>query len=450
MLFSRKETIMKISVLVVASVLVHATVMCGIHEEHFATLNLQPSASTDQIKTRCAQLRNKTHPDPHNDTGDAVQYQKVTRACAALKNIHALVPVSSQENHFQETKANNSTESNAANAQPAAAKGQERTFSVQNNFNSIVYDLPLRRSSLLYNFYDGPCERKSWLSLAGVGFGRSFTQERPEHTVFGGVIGSWRDFADRFWIELRTAVLSQHIRDDVEVSKEKKDKNHFGLDDIVVTMGYDPINEAGKYVSVYGLVGIPTHRKRIFDGDLAHLVGTGTVNVGGGLDAENEFFSTDDYSFSFFSNIRVLYRLPAKMARSAHSEKAADQARLAEDVDFANLTTAKSVTPEEDKVTFHAGGIADVLIGGQFRLGSHCFELGYDPTIPFGFKLVNCLDSELKLEGKALHKVYLSYSYAMHRNNGNPLMITAGLSRAMGREGDFRSLGGWLSLAIGF
>jgi hypothetical protein len=436
---------MKIFATVFAAVLVHAATICSIHEEHFATLKLSPNATTDHIKARCAQLRMKLHPDPHNELADAAQYHKVTEACNALKNIHGLVPLPPQndeKNHIDPQPA--STTDNRTPGQPPIPQNHEKTFSVQNNFNSLVYDLPLRRSSLLYTFYDGPCERKSWLSLTGLGLGKSFTRENnTAHTTFGGVVGTWRDFADRFWVELKTAILSQngsHAKG-TEDTKEKKDTNRFGIDDVVLTFGYDPITVASKYVSAYAFVGIPTHRKRVFDGDLTTLVGTGTVNIGGGFDAETEFFATDDYNLSFFTSTRVMYRLPVKMTKSAHSEKPAG-----EDVDFANLTTDKKTT--EDHVMFHAGGRADILIGGKFTFGSHGFEIGYDPTIPFSFNLENCPD-DLKLEGKTLHTVYLAYSYETYTSGGSPLFITAGLSRGMGRENDFRSLGGWLTVGVG-
>ncbi len=292
------------------------------------------------------------------------------------------------------------------------------------NAGSIVYNMPLRRSMLLYGLCE-PQGKKTWASLVPFGFNRTHDQTSVGE-VMGGLVGSLRDSAGKWWIDLTSALIY-----DNELSKNDTEngsfieRRAFGLDDFLITLGIDPFVESQAYCSFYGLVGIPTHRIKE-DAPLEFpLLGTGRYSVGGGCDAEYEYLSSPHYGLSLFSNLRLVYQVGTQMPIAFEK----------------NDTNERKLQP---------GYFADLLIGHGVRIGNHCIEIGYAPVIPFGFKREEGRQEvDIETRGNVRNNVYLSYAYAASIKD-YPVLFTLGISRGWLHEDESKTLIGWLAASVAF
>lgn len=323
---------------------------------------------------------------------------------------------------------------------------------------SAVYDMVLRRSLLSVMG-----RRTEGLRAPVSGFFMHHKDETKDEYRKGHFLGALVDArytCHTWWAEAMTAVAVETVKDFTHSKDDKaqerdcccSDNCHtdtqFRLDDILFSLGRDYDFEDGQSISFYGLVGVPTQSPDAFK---APLVGTGFYTLGAGFDGEYRFYEEQDYAISLIASGRLFH----SFKRRLH-------------VTFKEKNGKTSLVPAEDfnrqgVVKFDMGNRFDALVGVEYSLLDHRFELGYAPSVPFGqrIRIKNFKESicEWKKhespETACRHKVYGQYRVLLPLIDDCPIALGVGVSYGFhsSDEKDHHKghdITGWISASVQF
>lgn len=249
---------------------------------------------------------------------------------------------------------------------------------------------------------------------------KSLAIDIQEKRLSGGSILNFRYVAPKaWWAEVTTGIEHESVK--VRGTSCFKD-SRTGLDDIVLSAGYNMFPTENSQFVLYGLAGIPTRRKVTALEVQDTLVGTRFYSIGAGA----------EFSYSFINSLK-------------ESLIAILQARF---IHFFSRNWAP-VLPIDAQI--QPGNVTDLLFTLQYRKKKDIFELGYNPTF-FTDQAVILKTGKIEGPNFVRNSMYLSYARVIPEVPvlKTPMLLGAGINIGNSKRFETKILTFWLNISVIF
>lgn len=297
---------------------------------------------------------------------------------------------------------------------------------------TLVYSMKIRRAFAQARQLLGKEKRAIWaLSALPIAYSRTrhFSQKAPhvnireKRLVLGSIFNVRCIPSDASWFELTTAVENEQAKaKGVSNSPVLQPICHSrtGLDDIVISGGYNLYPTEKVQLVFYAIAGFPTHTKISVKDSLGTFVGTRFFSVGAGSEFSYSFINSLTRSLvGIFQNRYIHY-----FSRSWSPV----------------LPCCSTIQP---------GDLVDLLFAIKFREKREMFETGYNPTFFFNQSVKTPVAGKVRSEDFVRNGGYVTYAHLFDHLK-HPVILGAGFSFNKAKVLDSRIFSGWLNFTIIF
>lgn len=241
-----------------------------------------------------------------------------------------------------------------------------------------------------------------------------------EKSLIGGSILNIRYVSGKlWWLEATTGIEKESVRYKGTLNFHN---SRTGLDDIILSGGYNIAPNDRSQISFYGLAGFPTRTKITALERENTLVGTRFFSLGLGT----------EFSYSFINKLK-------------QSLIAIAQLRFIHFFDRSWFP----VLPKDAKI--RPGNTTDILLTLQYRKRKNIIETGYNPTF-FTNQAVLLKQQTIKTQGIVRESFYLTFSHLFKEFPvlKIPGLIGGGISTAHSNRFNTRISAYWLNFSVLF
>jgi hypothetical protein len=297
---------------------------------------------------------------------------------------------------------------------------------------TLVYNMKIRRAFAQARQLLGKDKRAIWvLSVLPIAYSRSryFCQDAPlvnireKRLVLGAIFNVRCIPSDLSWFELTTALENERSQ-----AKGVSDSpvlplisaSYTGLDDLVISGGFNLYPTKKVQLVFYGIAGFPTHTKISVKDSLGTFVGTRFFSVGAG----------SEFSYSFINSLmRSLVGIFQNRYIHYFSRNWSPV-----------LPCCSTIQP---------GDLVDLLFAVKFREKRDLFETGYNPTFFFNQSVKTPVTGKVRSEDFVRNGGYVTYAHLFDHLK-HPVILGAGFSFNKAKVLDSRIFAGWLNFTIIF
>ena len=292
---------------------------------------------------------------------------------------------------------------------------------------TLVYNLRTRRVFSLAESLEKQVESQ-WIATAVPII---FTRNRHivntnlgvdvcEKRLTGGVLLNVRYIPSKsWWFEVTTGIEREHadLKGTTTVNTSRA-----GVDDIVVSGGYNIKPSSNSHVVLYGLAGLPTRRKVSKIEELGTFVGTRFFNLGVGAELSYAFLNTLKRSFTGTFQNRFIHAFNRRW--------------------FPILPCDAKIQP---------GNVTDLLFVGQYRERRNIFSLSYNLTF-FTNQALLLATGPVKTDTFLRHSVTGTYTHIFRGPSSlkKPIIFGGGLNIARSKKFDSKTFACWLNVSMIF
>lgn len=241
-----------------------------------------------------------------------------------------------------------------------------------------------------------------------------------EKRLIGGSIFNLRYVSKKlWWMEITSGIEKESLKSCGTVNFKT---SKTGLDDIILSGGYNfIINDKTQFV-LYGLSGFPVTRKITKLETYDALVGTRFFSLGAGAEFSYGIIDTLEKSLIAIAQCRFIHFFDRKWF---------------------------PILPKDAKI--QPGNVTDLLFTLQYRKRKNIFEVGYNPTF-FTNEAVILKTQTIKGESFIRDSGYITYSRLFKKLPGLQLpgIIGFGLSVGNSQEFNTKIFASWLNLSVMF
>ena len=225
--------------------------------------------------------------------------------------------------------------------------------------------------------------------------------------------------SEYWWAELTTGLEKETLclrgTQNVHASRS-------GLDDIVLSGGYNMFPNDESQITLYGLAGFPT-KKAVTQAELYNtLVGTRFYSLGVGTELSYSFINSQLCTLTGIFQARFLHFFPRNWF---------------------------PILPRDGKI--QPGNATDLLFTAQYRYDGTTFEAGYNPTF-FTDQAVRLKAGTVKGPRFIRNNVYVTLSHGWKDFPGlhMPLALGTGLSIGRSKRFDMKQISWWVNFTTLF
>lgn len=241
-----------------------------------------------------------------------------------------------------------------------------------------------------------------------------------ESRKVGGSIFNFRyASASSWWFEATTAIATEHLR---ATGMPTLSASRSGLDDIVISAGYNMFPAKDMQLVPYIIAGFPTHWDVTTAEIQGTLLGTRFYSAGAGLEFSYGFINTLPRALNLIIQLRFLHLF---------------------DRHFFPILPCEG--------TIHPGNVTDALFTIQYREKKGIFEIGYNPTF-FTNQAIHLPTETIEGENFVRHSVYFDYAHAFPTSFlcQKPLILGAGCNVGWSKRLDTKIFSCWLNITVVF
>lgn len=228
-----------------------------------------------------------------------------------------------------------------------------------------------------------------------------------EHALTGGAILNLRYISKKsWWLEGSTGIEKETVK---VCGTTNFKTSRTGLDDIIISGGYNfLINDNTQFV-LYGLAGFPTYTKVTELEQFESLVGTRFFGLGTGAEFSYAFINKLEKSLVAISQVRFVHFFDRKWF---------------------------PILPQNAKI--QPGNVTDLLFTLQYRKKKNVFEVGYNPTF-FTNQAVVLKTKTIDSNNFIRQSGYITYTRLFKKLPGIHLPGLIGCGLSLGRTKQFNA-----------
>lgn len=292
---------------------------------------------------------------------------------------------------------------------------------------SLVYSMRIRRAFSVHRLNKQSAHSTTALSSLPIYSQRNrhiIDEERgfnfcENRKIAGDVINVRYNSHKNWWFELTTAFADEWF---TSKGAPRNSASRFGLDDIVLSAGYNIYEGDNLQFTYYAIGGVPTSWRPSHDEQFDTLVGTKFFSLGAGSELSYSFYNDKNKSFIVLFQNRLIHYFTRSW---------------------------QPILPAGGKI--QPGNTIDLLFSLMYRFSMNLAEIGYNPTF---FNNAAVITGEQKIDGAPFvrNAVYVRYTHLFRDFFGShkPLFLGAGFSYSQSRKFDARIYSAWGVVGIVF
>jgi hypothetical protein len=236
----------------------------------------------------------------------------------------------------------------------------------------------------------------------------------------GGAVFNFRYASScNWWLEATTAAATEHLK---AVGIPTLCASRSGLDDIVISAGYNMFPAEGIQIVPYIIAGFPTHWDVTTAEIQGTLLGTRFYSLGTGAEFSYGFITTLARSLDLIIQVRFFHLFDRHFF---------------------------PILPREG--TIQPGNVTDLLFAFQYREKKDIFEVGYNPTF-FTNQAIHVPTGTIENENFVRHSVYVDYAHAFLESFlcQKPIIVGAGVNVSRSKKLNAKIFSCWINFTVIF
>lgn len=298
---------------------------------------------------------------------------------------------------------------------------EQATFTI-----TLVYSMKIRRVFSGVRQALGKDDKTVWaLSVLPIAYARSrhivtavpVVNVCDKRLLFGSIFNLRCMPSDSSWFEFTTAFENEHGTTKGTV---KTSHSRTGLDDIVLSAGYNIFPTPQAQIVFYAIAGFPTRWKVTTDDTFGTFVGTRFLSVGAG----------SEFSYTFIRSPERLFATVAQVRYIHFFDRSWDPI----------LPCCSTIQP---------GDTVDLLVAATYREKREIFETGYNPTFFLNQAVTTPAAGKVRTDTFVRQGGYITYSHVFEQL-AHPILLGAGFAFNRASFLETRIYSGWLNFTIVF